>query len=118
MTITDARAASLAARQERVLDTTVHTTDGDIATWRTRLARGDYKYRTARVYSDGKRAYGFITHADAAAGLTRGEGESDPNQGLRYAPWLQAPKVVYDFAVGLATVALTRGTVELHPGSE
>ena len=124
MTINEARAAALTARQARTLDKLIRTPDGDIASWRERIERGDYAYRVARVYRDGARAYGLIEHADAAEALANAPaggntlypGADHPLQALHWAPFTACPKLVHDYAEDLPAVIVTPDSFDVeHP---
>ena len=109
MTINEARAAALTARQARTLDKLIRTPDGDIASWRERIERGDYAYRMTRIYHDGARAYGLIEHADAAEALADSNAYTSrvadhPLQALHWAPFTACPKLVHDYAEDLPAV--------------
>jgi hypothetical protein len=98
MTTAIARAASLAARQDKALDRPYRLSDGRVVTFRERIEAGEFAYRTEHHAADGKVRRGLIEHADAA--------EAAAGHGLAFASYNECPKLVSDFAETLPTVVV------------
>ncbi len=112
MTIVQARAAALKARQDKALDKLIHFQDAGVTTFRTRIDRGDFAYRYQHTHTDGKNSYGLVSHADAAEAIaTRGLA------GLSFTAYDECPKLVSDYAdtlplahtVGYDSLLITEG---------
>ena len=122
MSIETARAASLAARCRRALDKLYRDTDtGEIYTLWERISSGYYAYVLTHEWSDGTFSRGLITHADAAEALTRTPsayypGADDARQGLMFATFTEAGKLVCDYAAeALPTVTVTPSAFAILP---
>lgn len=126
MTIETARAASLAARCRRSLDKLWRDPEtGEHYTLGARLTEGHYAYVLIHEWRDGTVSRGLISHADAANALTREPstlypGADDPRQGLQFAAFTEAGKLVCDYAAEtLPTVRVSADAFEVtHPITE
>ena len=122
MNIETARAASLAARCRRALDKLYRDTDTrEVYTLGERIASGHYAYVLVHEYRDGTVSRGLISRGDAAEALTRTPnayypGADDARQGLTFATFTEAGKLVCDYAAEtLPTVSVTHSTFAVLP---
>lgn len=122
MSIETARAASLAARCRRALDKLYRDPDTrEVYTLGERIASRHYAYVLVHEYRDGTASRGLISHADAAEALTRAPsayypGANDARQGLMFATFTEAGKLVCDYAAeALPTVTVTPSAFAILP---
>ena len=122
MSIETARAASLAARCRKALDKLYRDTETrEVYTLGERIASGHYAYVLTHEYHDGTVSRGLISRGDAAEALTRTPnayypGADDARQGLSFATFTEAGKLVCDYAAEtLPTVTVTPSTFAILP---